>query len=94
VTVFARVSDVVWRLAPDRVIARHALTELDDDGVDLHGTAALVWVALDEPATLDEVSERLASEGLEREPDDLAEVVDQLVTAGWLRRSDDGTGVA
>ena len=85
---FERVADAVWRLGPDRVIARHASIDADDASVDLTGLAALVWVALDESGSVAEIDDRLSVDGLGAPLDDVQTVVDQLVDAGWLRRRD------
>jgi hypothetical protein len=56
-----RATDVVWRLAADRVIVRRVGTA-DGAMTELHGGAALVWVALDEPGTTADVVRRIARE--------------------------------
>jgi hypothetical protein len=62
---FRRPECVVWRLASDRVLVRR-IGDLTDDGcADLIGFAAAVWVALDEPASLPELSARLADAGID-----------------------------
>ena len=94
--VFTRVIDVVWRLVPDRVLLRRVgdgPPQGDrglDDAADLMGVAALVWVALDEPASATQIAERLDAEGLARPLAEIAEVARQLVEAGWARTSADG----
>ena len=52
---------MVWRLATDRVIVRRVGTA-DDTMTELHGAAALVWVALDEPGTTADVVLRIEHE--------------------------------
>ena len=86
---YARVADTVWRLAADRVIVRHASIDADDTGVDVTGLAALVWVALDEPASVDELAVRLAAEEFSVLNTDVSSVVGQLGDAGWVRRIDE-----
>ncbi len=99
--VYSREVDVIWRLAPDRVLVRHAGigspgdTQPDGDGnadvpveaADLMGLAALVWVALDEPAAAGELVDRLAAEHLDSTVEDAAATARQLVAAGWVRAS-------
>lgn len=52
-----REPNVVWRLGPDRVIVRR----VGDDGLDLVGPAALVWIALDGPRTRAGLVEEITS---------------------------------
>jgi hypothetical protein len=75
--VYARAPDVVWRLAPDRVLVRR-IGAPDLQAQDLHGAAALVWISLDEPGTMSGVTERIIGAGLEVERDD-AEVTIRLL---------------
>jgi ribosomal protein S12 methylthiotransferase accessory factor YcaO len=49
--IYSRAPDVVWRLGPDRVLVRRISASGDDAAADLLGDAALIWIALDEPAT-------------------------------------------
>ena len=77
----SRRSDVVWRLGPDRVLARR----IGSDGLDLVGAAALVWVALDEPTDLEGLSAELC--GLSDEPIDVAAAVAELEAAGLIERA-------
>ena len=91
--VFARAANVVWRIAPDRVLVRHVVDGQQGGGsgvdraADLMGAAALVWVALDEPATAVQVVERLRREDLARPVAEIADVARQLVDAGWAARA-------
>lgn len=75
-----RRASVVWRFAVDRVLVR-SIPDLAQpaESVELPGAAGAVWLACDEPTTL----ERLATD-LELAPGDVAEVVAELVAAGWL----------
>lgn len=91
--VCARCVDVVWRLGPDRVIACHVSSGADDAGADLTGTAALVWVALDEPGTVDELGGRLRDANLATTNAQVAEAVNELLAAGWLRLVETGRTV-
>lgn len=53
---YARVRRVLWRQGPDRVLVRRA----GGEAFDLLGLAAMVWVALDAPSSLAELTEELA----------------------------------
>jgi hypothetical protein len=95
--VFVRAANVVWRIAPDRVLVRHVVdgqhggdSGVDsgvDSAADLMGAAALVWVALDEPATAVQIVERLGREDFARPVAEIADVAGQLVDAGWAARA-------
>lgn len=76
----ARRSDVLWRLGADRVLVRR----VGADGLDLVGAAALVWVALDEPAELEALSAELRA--LSDEPVDVGAAVSELESAGLIER--------
>ena len=99
-TVFVRAAEVVWRVAPDRVLVRRvddgeprSADDGDndvDDAADLMGAAALVWVALEEPATAAQIVERLGHADLARPTAEIADVARQLVEAGWARTSAGG----
>ena len=52
--------------------------------------AALVWVALEEPATAAQIVERLGHADLARPTAEIADVARQLVEAGWARTSAGG----
>ena len=66
--VYGRSPGVVWRQGPDRVLVRRIDTP-GGDPRELHGTAALVWISLDEPGTRSEVQDRIDAAGLGTEPD-------------------------
>ncbi len=67
-TRLARVSDVVWRSGPDRVLIQRVggPPEVPPEvaAVDLIGDVAFTWIALDTPATRDELDARLADAGI------------------------------
>jgi hypothetical protein len=73
--VYSRSPGVVWRLGPDRVLVRRVDASGGSESVDrasrphemveLVGAVALVWAALDEPATERELEERLRQAGAE-----------------------------
>jgi hypothetical protein len=65
--VYSRAPDVVWRLAPDRVLVRR-IGHTDEQLLEVLGDAALVWLALDEPATEQEISERLVGADITDSP--------------------------
>ena len=88
---FSRPDDVVWRLASDRVLVRRVGDLTDDGCADLIGYAAAVWVALDEPASLPELSARLADAGIDTvdvNRADLVDAVDALVERRWIEQID------
>ena len=89
---FSRPADVVWRLASDRVLVRRVGDLTDDGCADLIGYVAAVWVALDEPASLPELSARLADAGIDTvdvNRADLVDAVDALVERRWIEQVDD-----
>ena len=57
---YSRAHDVVWRSGPDRVLLQHVDGPPETAALDLVGDVAYVWLAIDEPATRDELTERLA----------------------------------
>jgi hypothetical protein len=65
-----RVGGVVWRCGPDRVLTLRVANRSDTAANELFGAAALVWLALDEPATPDELARRLAEAGFHADPTD------------------------
>ena len=80
---YARAANVVWRLGPDRVMVR--LVGGGDEGAsDLFGSAAIAWVALDEPATPEELAGRVADADTVLDPGELTEAVESLVAAGLV----------
>ena len=81
-TVYARSPDVVWRLGPDRVLVRRVGGRGEDAAAELLGAAALVWIAVVEPASRNEFLIR-GPGGRFRMDADLA--IDQLMTSEWLR---------
>ena len=80
--VYARMPGVVWRLGPDRVLVRRVDVP-DGQPRDLQGSAALVWISLDEPGTRAQVVERSSRAGHEIEPDDGIRLLldEELITA-------------
>lgn len=83
--VYARQVEVVWRLAPDRVLVRRVWPkDGEDEAADLLGAAALVWIALDEPGTRADVVERLADADQQLPDDLLDETLEQLLATGWI----------
>jgi hypothetical protein len=68
------------------------LAAADREGFDvLPGTAAAVWILLDEPATLVTVAEKLSAlydTTADRIAADVAPLLDELVDRGWLEQLD------
>ncbi len=86
---FARHGEVLWRLAPDRVLVRRLWPMSGrDEAADLLGMAALTWMVLDEPGTLTDVVDRLSDVELADQASitehATVDALDQLVAAGWL----------
>lgn len=82
--VLVRDRDIVWRAGPDRILLQ-SCTAHRTTSVELHGTAAFVWLALDEPATAAEVVGRLEeaemhTTGLTEEM--VQDAFDELIAAG------------
>lgn len=85
-----RLIETVWRLAPDRVLVRRVWPkEGEDEAADLLGVAALIWVALDEPATVAELDDRLTDADQVIPPDDVRQTLDSLLATGWIIRIDE-----
>ena len=78
VATFSRSGRALWRQLDDRVIA----VLRGSAGQDLLGAAAMIWIALDEPRTLDALAEQLAEFGVGRE--DLRLTLDELVRHGLV----------
>jgi hypothetical protein len=57
---YRRADDLVWRSAPDRVLLQRIDGPPETAATDLLGDVAYVWLAIDTPATLAELAERLA----------------------------------
>jgi len=85
---YVRQVEVVWRLAPDRVLVRRPWPkDGQDEAADLLGLAALIWIALDEPGTVTDLVERLADAGDATEgvvSADVTDTLDQLLATGWV----------
>ena len=88
--VYSRSPGVVWRLGPDRVLVRRVGGQGEDAAAELMDAAALVWVALDQPATVQRVAARIE----EVEPAGVASVNDPtrlrtglgaLLEGQWIR---------
>ncbi len=70
--------DVLWRLGPDRVLVRR----IGEDGLDLMGGAAMVWIALDRTQPIAALEAELhAAAG---DDVDVALAVAELVQAGVI----------
>ena len=77
-----RVPGAVHRIVRGQVL----LMRSGGEGTLLEGLAALVWVALDQPASPESVAEELQDLGLEGpcSPEQLADAFDALVQEGLL----------
>ena len=83
--VYQRESGVVWRLGVDRVLVRRVGAAPEGAASELFGAVALLWIALDEPATLDEIGSRLAEADVVI--DDLVGELDRLIAADLVERA-------
>jgi hypothetical protein len=86
---YTRQVEVLWRVAPDRVLVRRPWPqEGQDEAADLLGMAALVWIALDEPGSVAEILERLDEAGDDsdpgHDPNVVSDTVDQLLATAWI----------
>jgi hypothetical protein len=82
--IYSRAPDVVWRLAPDRVLVRRIGRQGNDAAAELVGEAALAWITLDEPGTGNDMVARGLDGGLRA---DLDAAIDQLEVQAWIWRS-------
>lgn len=79
--VMRRADGVVWRCGPDRVITLRVGDRSEQAANELFGTAAMVWLALDEPATSDQLGARLADADIDT---DWADGFDLLRASGLI----------
>ncbi len=78
---FRRESDVVWRVASDRVLVRRVdASAAGDQDAELIGSAALTWAAADEASTASELS---TATGLETAH--VVAALTELIEAHWMR---------
>lgn len=75
---FQRSPSVVWRLATDRLLVRRA-DGTEPVAEDLLGAAALVWVAVDEPRTSDDVAREVGID-----PETVRASLDVLLAHRWI----------
>lgn len=87
---FVRAQRVVWRVLRDRVMVHRVDASPDSASTDLIGPVALVWLALDEPASMAEVTTRLAEESVEVA--DVEAELGRLVAAGLVLERDSEPG--
>lgn len=76
--VYSRAPDVVWRLGPDRVLVRR-IGAFEGGARDLQGSAALVWISLDDPANPAAVRERIQRAGVAIELSDALDALRLMV---------------
>ena len=85
----ARAVDVVWRFGPDRVLLQRVGGPREVAAVDLIGDVAFTWIALDAPATRNQLATRLVEAGIDVA--DLDADVDYLLDHQLVTRTvDDG----
>lgn len=85
--VVQRAREVVWRQAHDRVLLRRVGDHSDRAQADLHGLAALAWVAMDEPMTSEQFIAVLAGADLVFDPDEIAAALWLLIDEQWMTSS-------
>jgi hypothetical protein len=78
-----RAQGVVWRQAHDRVLVRRIGDHSDKAQADLHGVAALVWVALDQPMSVEQLTVVLADAGLTFDPDEIDAAIALTTAERW-----------
>ncbi len=79
---YERATRIVWRQGADRVL----VARLDGDDAELVGVAALLWVALDEPRTVDALAHDLAEFGVDREA--VTTTLQEMLEADLLHTAD------
>lgn len=77
----ARAPNVVWRLAPDRLLVRF-VDGRADAARDVLGAAVLVWLVLDQPYAVAELAALLGDEVMSA--DELNQALCVLVAAGLV----------
>ena len=90
-------SETRYRRAPralHRTVGHEVLlAAADRDGIDvLPGTAATLWILLDQPASRETLTEELAAiyaTPAHRVSADVTPLLDELVRRGWLEQFDD-----
>lgn len=82
---YQRARGMVWRVTADRVLTRRSGSSAATADVELRGAVALIWLALDTPATIEEVRSRLVEAGLDVGPieDELATLVESEIVT-WI----------
>ena len=75
-----RSPEMLWRMVDDRVLVR----AVGGSPFDLVGTSAMVWIALDSPAAVVEVQERIAEVVLGVPLARVAEAISHLCKLGLL----------
>lgn len=79
-SVLMRSPRTLWRICGHSVLTQGIDGDLRAASAELSGWAARVWVALDEPATLEELIDRL-----EAEHGDVAAAVETLLASGHVQ---------
>lgn len=78
-TRYVQAPDLVWRVTSDRVLLRRVGDHTEHAAADVVGAGALVWLAADQPATIDELADEL-----DLTVEMVVDAVDQLVAARWM----------
>ena len=88
--IFQRSDGIVWRALSDRVLVHRVGVSPDEAAAELSGPVVMVWLALDEPASVPEIRRRLAEASV-TVADPEAEL-DRLLSAGLVEANDPGPG--
>ncbi len=88
--IFQRSDGIVWRALSDRVLVHRVGASPDEAAAELSGPVVMVWLALDEPASVPEIRRRLAEASVTVA--DLEAELDRLISAGLVEASDSGPG--
>jgi len=82
---YSRRTDLVWRSGPDRILLHRVDGPAETASTELSGPVAFVWLALDEPATVEQLISRLAEADITVA--DLEDDLTQLVEARLVSHS-------
>jgi hypothetical protein len=79
---YARDPRLIWRVAADRVLTRRVGDHSEQSTSEVTGPAAVLFLALDRPLTVDELATELALAGSPQADELVGPTIDVLVTHG------------